>query len=152
MSNLLQTAAHAVSTHRVQSCAALGTIGGVLTCLFGGWDTALQTLLIFMAIDYVTGFMVAAVGKSKKTKKGALSSKIGLIGLCKKGVELLMVIVAVYLDKLVGTDIVRNAAIIGFCANELLSIIENAGLLGVPLPAVITNAVEILKKKSEGES
>ena len=130
-------------------CAAAGTVGGLIAGLFGGWDAAMLSLLIFMGIDYITGLIVAASGKSLKSDNGGLSSKIGWRGLLKKGVVLLLVVVAVRLDVMLGTSYVRDAVCIGFCCNELLSIIENAGLLGVPLPVALKNAVELLQKKEK---
>ena len=132
--------------------AIVGMAGSVIANLLGGWDTALQTILIFMAIDYVTGLVVAGVfKKSTKTDTGALESKAGWKGLCRKGMTLLIILVAAQLDKVTGTEVIRNAVIIGYIANEALSIIENAGLMGLPVPKFITNAIDILKKKSEGD-
>ena len=126
----------------------IGIIGSIVTYLFGGWDMALQTLLIFMAVDYITGLIVAGVfKKSPKTKKGGLSSIIGWKGLCRKGMALLMVLIACRLDMLVGTDFIRDTVIIAYCTNELISIIENAGVMGVPIPKTIQNAIESLKSK-----
>lgn len=131
----------------------IGLIGSVLATLLGGWDTALQTLIIFMAIDYVTGLIVAGVfKKSGKSENGALESRAGWKGLCRKGMTLLIVLVAAQIDKVAGTDVVRNAVIIGYVANEALSIIENAGLMGLPIPKFLRNAIDILKKKSEGDT
>ena len=130
-------------------CAAAGTVGGLIAGLFGGWDAAMMTLLIFMIVDYATGLAVGWCGKSTKSSTGGLSSKVGWKGLLKKGVVLLLVVVAVRLDVMLGTSYVRDAVCIGFCCNELLSIIENAGLLGVPLPVALKNAVELLQKKEK---
>lgn len=129
-------------------CTIAGIVGSFIAGLFGGWDTALATLLIFMAVDYVTGLIVAAAGKSPK---GKLSSKIGWRGLAKKCVSLLLVLVAVRLDITLGTSYIRDAVCIAFTVNELISITENAGLLGVPLPTVITKAIELLQSKGKGE-
>lgn len=129
-----------------------GVIGGFITSLLGGWDAALTTLIIFMAIDYVTGLIVAGVfHNSSKTESGALESRAGWKGLCRKGMTLLIVLIACRLDLVMGTTFVRDAVIIGYIANETISIIENAGLMGLPIPAVITKAIEILTKKAEGE-
>ena len=131
-------------------CMVIGVIGSIVSSLFGGWSASLTTLLLFMAADYLTGLVVAAVfKKSPKTKTGSLESKAGFKGLCRKGMMLLFVLVAYRLDLVIGTDYIRNAVIIAFIANELISLTENAGLMGVPLPAVRTNAIEILTKKSE---
>lgn len=131
-------------------CTAIGLAGAVVTKLFGGWDDALVTLLIFMLIDYVSGLIVAGVfKKSPKTDTGALESKAGWKGLCRKCMTLVFVLIAYRLDLTIGTDYIRNAVIIAFIANETISLVENAGLMGVPLPAVITKAIDILQKKTE---
>lgn len=129
-----------------------GVIGAFITSLFGGWDAALTTLVIFMAIDYATGLIVAGVfHNSSKTETGALESRAGWKGLCRKGMTLLIVLIACRLDLVMNTTFVRDAVIIGYIANETISIIENAGLMGLPIPAVITKAIEILVKKTEKE-
>lgn len=133
-------------------CTAVGLAGSVIANLFGGWDDALTTLLIFMVIDYVSGLIVAGIfKKSPKTDTGALESKAGWKGLCRKGMTLLFVLIAYRLDLTIGTSYIRDAVIIAFIANETISLVENAGLMGVPLPAVISKAVDILQKKSEQE-
>ena len=133
-------------------CVAVGAIGGAIASLYGGWDTALQTLIIFMAIDYITGLIVAGVfHASSKSTNGALESRAGWKGLCRKGMTLLIVLVACRLDAVMGSSFVRDAVIIGFICNEVLSIIENAGLMGLPIPAALVKAVDILKQRSETE-
>lgn len=133
-------------------CAVAGCIGGAVTNIMGGWNGAMTTLLIFMALDYITGLVVAAVfHKSSKSESGSLESHAGWKGLIKKGVTLMIVIAAYRLDLLIGTDYIKSAVIIAFCANELISLIENAGLMGVPIPEVITRAIEVLKQKGNGD-
>lgn len=132
-------------------CAAIGAFGAFLAGLFGGWDASMATLLIFMGIDYATGLAVAACGKSPKSDTGRLSSKIGWKGLAKKCVSLLLVLVAVRLDITLGTTYIRDAVCIAFVVNELISITENAGLLGVPLPGILTKAIELLQTKGKDE-
>lgn len=133
-------------------CTAIGITGSFIASLFGGWDAALITLMIFMGIDYSTGLIVAGVfHKSKKTETGALESGAGWKGLCKKGVTLLIVLVACRLDLTMGSNFIRDAVVIAFIANETISIIENAGLMGIPIPTVITRAIETLKDKAESE-
>ena len=129
-------------------CLVIGAIGGFIASLFGGWDSALVTLIIFMAIDFSTGMITAAMGRSKHTDSGRLSSKAGWIGLAKKGCILMLIIVAVRLDILLNTNYVRDAVCIGFCANEVLSIIENTSLMGIPYPPVLKNAIEVLQKQA----
>ena len=133
-------------------CTAVGVIGGAIASLYGGWDAALQTLIIFMAVDYITGLIVAGVfHASPKSQNGALESRAGWKGLIRKGETLLIVLVACRLDAVMATSFVRDAVIIGFIANETISIIENAGLMGLPIPAALTKAVDILKQRSETE-
>ena len=133
-------------------CTAVGVIGGAIASLYGGWDAALQTLIIFMAVDYITGLIVAGVfHASPKSQTGALESRAGWKGLIRKGETLLIVLVACQLDVVMATSFVRDAVIIGFIANETISIIENAGLMGLPIPAALTKAVDILKQRSETE-
>ena len=127
-----------------------GAIGSGVAFLFGGWDASIITLCIFMAIDYITGVIVAGVfHKSTHSKTGGLESKAGWKGLAKKSVSLLFVVIAVRLDMLVGANYIRDAVCIAFISNELISIIENAGLMGLPIPAIITKAIDILSIKAE---
>lgn len=131
----------------------IGLLGGAIASLFGGWDTALSTLLIFMAIDYFTGLIVGGVFQnSEKTKNGALESRAGWKGLCRKCMTLLMVLIACRLDLLVGTDFFRDSVVTAFVVNETISIIENAGLMGVPIPAAIVKGIEVLKAKADKEA
>lgn len=128
----------------------IGAVGGVIAGFFGGWDAALITLLIFMGVDYITGLIVAGVFKnSTKTDGGALGSNAAFMGLLRKGMVLLVVLVACRLDIMIGTNFVRDAVVIAYCVNEMLSIVENMGLMGVPIPEAITKAIEILKNKNE---
>ena len=131
-------------------CTVIGVVGSFISKAFGGWDAALTTLVIFMCADYFTGLLVAGVfHKSKKTENGALESHVGWKGLCKKGVILLFVLIAFRLDLALGLDFIRTTVVIGFMANELISIIENAGLMGMPIPGVLGKAIDILTQKSE---
>ncbi len=135
---------------RITVNAAVGMIGAAVAALLGGWDMALQTLTLFMALDYLTGMAVAGVfHKSPKTEGGALSSSAGLRGLFKKGGVLAVVLVSCRLDLLTGTDYLRDTVVIAFITNETVSILENVGLMGVPLPKIIIKAVETLKNKEE---
>lgn len=135
-------------------CTGIGVVGGFIASLFGGWNAGLTTLLLFMGIDYVSGLVVAGVfHNSKKTESGALESKAGWKGLCRKSMTLLFVLIGYRLDLAIEVDYIRDAVIIGFIANELISIVENAGLMGLPLPEVITKAIDVLTSKNveEGE-
>lgn len=131
-------------------CTILGAVGSAIASAFGGWDAGLATLMIFMALDYVSGLAVAGVfHKSNKTDTGSLESGAGWKGLCRKCMTLLFVLVAYRIDLIIGVDYIRDAVIIAFIANELISLVENAGLMGVPLPDAITRAIDILQKKAE---
>lgn len=130
-------------------CTACGILGAGIAWAFGGWDAALMALLICISADYISGSLVALVfHKSSKSETGAYNSAYGLKGLCKKGLMLLFVLVAVQMDRLMGADYVRDAVCIGFCTNEILSIVENLGLAGVPMPQAVTKALEQLQKKA----
>lgn len=133
-------------------CTGIGIVGSTVAAAFGGWDAAMITLISVMVVDYLTGILVAGVfHNSPKTENGALESKAGWKGLCRKGVTLLIVLVAARLDIILGTGFIRDAVIIGYIANETISIIENAGLMGVPIPAAIEKAIEVLQSKGEEE-
>ena len=132
-------------------CTIIGVVGGFFAALVGGWDSALTTLIIFMAVDFVTGFITAAMGKSKHSDNGRLNSKAGWVGLAKKFSVVMMVVVAVRIDVLLGTTYIRDATCIGFCVNELLSIVENASLMGIPFPDAIRRAIEVLLRKKPAE-
>ncbi len=130
--------------------AVVGVVGAFIAHAFGGWDAAVATLLIFMGIDLLSGFLLAAVfHSSPKSDGGALESKAMAKGLTRKGMALLIVLIGARLDLMLGIDYVRDGIVIAFCVNELLSIIENMGLMGVPMPEALKNAIDILKTKSE---
>lgn len=131
--------------------AVLAAAGATIAEALGGWDTALQTLVIFMAIDYVTGILCALIWKrSPKSTDGTFESKASLKGLIRKGAILLVVLVAARLDMLMGTEVTRLAVILFFIANDGFSIIENLGIMGVPMPQPVKDAFALLRKKSEG--
>ena len=128
-------------------CTLLGVLGSALCWAFGGWDAALLALVVCMSVDYISGSLVALVfHNSNKSETGSYNSAYGLKGLCKKCLMLLFVVVAVQADNLMGGDYVRDAVCIGFCSNEILSIVENLGLAGVPMPQAVVKALEQLQK------
>ena len=116
-------------------------IGGVGTYIFGGWDAPITVLLWFMGIDYVTGLMSAAV-------QNRLNSKAGYKGIAKKASILVVLIVAVLLDRLLnsGMWVFRTLVCYFYIANEGISILENCGKCGLPLPKKLLKALEQLKK------
>ena len=119
---------------------SFGAIGGIFASAFGGWNTGLTTLVIFMAVDYMTGLIVAGVfHKSKKSEGGTLESRAGFKGICKKVMMLLCVLVTA------GTTVVKDGITIAFLCNEALSIVENAGLMGIPGLEGLSGAIEALK-------
>lgn len=139
-----------INSLKLGACTVVGAIGSFLASLFGGWSSDISTLLIFMAADLITGLIVAGVfKKSSKTKNGALESNASFKGLCKKVVILICIIVAQRLDLTLGITYIKTAVIIGFMVNELISLVENIGLMGVPMPPQLTKAIELLKNKSK---
>lgn len=122
---------------------AVGLLGAAVTYLYGGWDALIIALVIFVAADYVTGVAVAAY-------KGGLSSSAGLKGIAKKVFIFVVVALAHVVDQTLGNTntLVRDAVIYFYLANELISILENGGRLGAPIPPVITQAIEVLRNRS----
>jgi toxin secretion/phage lysis holin len=111
----------------------------------GGWDMALKTLLIIIALDYLTGVCDAMANKK-------INSKIGAKGIIKKVGYLIIVAVSVQLDQIVGdTGAIRNLVIYFFVANEGISILENWGSMGLPLPEKVMEVLEQLKKDNGGK-
>lgn len=133
-------------------CGGAGAVGGAIAAAFGGWSNDLTVLVAFMVIDYITGVLAAALNRSEKTEGGGLSSSVGWAGLAKKIGTLLLVLVAHGLDVTMGVDYVRTAAVVAFIANETLSILENAALLGIPMPEIFKRALEVLKGKAKEAS
>lgn len=127
-----------------------GTATAVIASLFGGWDYSLKILLVLMVLDYLTGLMTAIVGKSTKTEQGHLDSRAGLLGIFRKMGILIGVIIGTVLQNLSGLSFCRDVVCISFILNETISLLENLGLLGVPIPDVLINVIEVLKKK-EGD-
>ena len=136
---------------KMKVITGVGILGSLVTSIFGGWSEAMTTLFIFMLIDYITGLIVAGVfHKSPKSENGALESKAGWKGLCRKGMILLFVLVGHRLDLVIGASYIKDAVCIAFIVNELISLIENAALMGVPILQIITKAIDLLQKAEEG--
>lgn len=130
--------------------AGVSALGGWLLSAFGGWDVTLQALVGFMAVDYITGLIVAGVfHRSNKTATGGLGSNAGFKGLARKAAVLGLVFVAVLLDRETGAGFIRPAVCLFFTANEGISILENLGLMGVPYPRFLKDMLEVLKKRSD---
>lgn len=134
-------------------CTLTGIFGGIVAALFGGWSAALTTLVIFMAIDYFSGLIVAGIfHNSTKSDTGALESRAGWKGICRKGMTLLIVLIGYRLDLAIGTEYIRDGVTIAFTANETISIVENAGLMGLPMPDIVTKAIDILNSKANSDN
>lgn len=122
--------------------AALAAAGGFISYLLGGWSHLLGVLLFFVIVDYVSGIVAAAVN-------GELSSQIGAKGIAKKVFIFVLVAVANMVDMSIGNgSIVRDATIFFYLANELLSLIENIGRIGLDIPEPLQRAVSVLKGRS----
>lgn len=120
----------------------IGAVVTIATYFLGGWDIAIQSLLVFIVVDYITGVLKAIYNKE-------LNSAVGVKGIIKKVGYLLVVAISVLLDKIAGnTGAIRNIVIYFFVANEGLSILENWGNLGLPLPKQLTEALEQLKNNN----
>jgi toxin secretion/phage lysis holin len=114
---------------------------GMASYLFGGWSGVLGVLLVFVILDYVTGVVAAGAA-------GQLKSKIGLVGIARKAFIFAMVAVGHLVDGILGDGhLFRDTVAYFYIANELLSLVENGGKLGAPIPPVIRQAVEVLKGK-----
>lgn len=128
----------------------IGIIGAAIAGFFGGWSASMTTLLVLMGFDYLSGLIVAGVfHESPKTETGGLESRAGWKGLCRKGMTLFIIYIANRIDIMLDTNYFRDATAIAFIVNEILSIIENAGIMGVPLPKVFIKAIEVLKDRAD---
>ena len=125
---------------------SLAAFGGAIAGAMGGWDATMKVLVVMMAADYMTGLMLAFMGKSQKTEYGGMSSKVGFVGLMKKGMMLMVVLVATMLDTAMGMAVCRDTACWFYIANEGISLLENMDIAGVPFPEKIK---ELLGHKME---
>lgn len=134
---------------KVLFCTVGGLAGAAVAAVWGGWTEAMTILCILMAMDYIAGVLVAAVWhRSPKTQTGGLESLAGLKGLIRKIFILALVAVAHMIDRLIGTNYIRDAVAIAFSLNEIISILENAGLMGIPIPKVMQKGLELLRRKA----
>lgn len=129
----------------------LAAVAGAICGLFGEWNTMLTILVVAMTTDYISGWIVAWCGKSPKTENGGLSSKIGFIGIAKKAFIMILVLLATLLDRAIGGDtaVFQSSLVLYYIANEGLSILENAALLGVKFPAKIKRALETMQEQED---
>lgn len=119
--------------------------GSILTFAFGSWSEPLTFLLIVMAIDYITG-ITAAIREGS-----GLDSTVGFWGLVKKGLMLLIVMLCHQIDEMLGSEMAMGGAIAFYIVNELLSVIENFGRMGIPLPPQLQTIVKALRDRAEAE-
>lgn len=119
--------------------------GAIIGYLFGGWSIMLQVLLGLSVLDYVTGLLAAGI-------EGKLNSKVGYRGAAKKIMMLVIVAAAHFADRLIGgSSMIMNAAIFFYAGNEILSLVENVGRSGVPVPDVLKKAIDVLRSKGGGD-
>ena len=130
---------------------ALATVGGAIAGIFGEWSILMTILAAAMVLDYISGVLVAAFGKSLKSEGGHLDSKVGFVGLAKKALIIMIVLLATLLDKALGAEamVFQTATVCYYIANEGISVVENAGLMGLPVPEVVRRALEQMKEKKE---
>lgn len=135
----------------------IAALGGLVVGMFGGWTPGSRVLVILMVVDYFTGIACALAGHSSKTESGHFWSQVAFLGLLKKAMIMVVILVAAKLDSVLGgategAVLFRSAAEFFYIASEGLSIIENAGLLGVPVPKGIRQALEVLRDKNDDSS
>ena len=127
---------------------------GFITGLYGGWTEGTRVLLILMVVDYVMGCACALTGHSRKTPSGHFLTQVAFMGLLRKAVIMLVLLLAIQLDRVVGRGegvMFRSAVEFFYIATEGLSIIENAGLMGVPIPRPLKQALEALRDENNGD-
>lgn len=123
----------------IKTIIAVG--GATASYLFGGWDILLKALLLFVVVDYCTGLIAAGV-------KRELSSAVGFKGIAKKVFIFLIVAIAHQIDLMLGdAHLFRDATIFFYLANEIISILENGGRIGAPIPPVLQKAIAVLQNK-----
>lgn len=130
---------------------SVGVIGAVICRIIGDVTPEFITLLIIMGVDILTALIVAGMGKSQKSNSGRISSKSMINGILKKALYFVLIIIAYQLDNTAGTNTVRTAVIIALCFNDIVSILENISLTGLPIPTVITDMLDVFKNKKESE-
>lgn len=129
-------------------CVTLGATGGLMSWMFGAWSGDMTLLAVLMAVDFIMGLCVAGIFKSsEKSEKGAIDSRVAWRGLCKKVITWLIVLCAHRIDVALGISYIKTAAVVGFIANEAISVVENAGLMGIKLPKGLKEAFDVLIKR-----
>ena len=136
---------------RTACSMSIGVIGAVICRIMGNVTPELVTLIIIMGVDILTALIVAGMGKSQKSDSGGISSKSMINGILKKALYFVLIIIAYQLDNIANTNTVRAAVIIALCFNDIVSILENISLTGIPVPTVITDMLDVFKNKKESE-
>ena len=137
-------------TYKAIFCAVVGIVGGFIAQLFGAWTIPLTILAVCMGLDYASGIVLAFVfHASPKSSEGGLDSAVGWKGLARKVATLVVVLVAHFVDLLLGTVYLRDAVVIAFVINEIVSILENCGLMGVPIPNIILQGINVLRQRTQ---
>jgi toxin secretion/phage lysis holin len=117
----------------------LSLFGSLVSYMFGGWSSLLSILTLIIILDFITGVIAAGV-------EGKLSSRLGFRGIAQKIIIFALISVAHMIDLIFGElHLVRDATIFFYLVNELVSIIENAGRVGLPVPEFLVKAIELLK-------
>ena len=135
----------------------LAAVAGAIASFFTTMPPLVYVLIGVMSIDFLTGLMCGVLGKSKKTENGYLASHEAFRGLMKKMLIILVVVLAACLDYAVSLgagitfEAVMGATCLWFIASEGLSILENVASMGVPVPAILLNLLEIMRKKGDGQ-
>ena len=129
----------------------LAALGGAVAGLFTQMSSGLRLLLLLMALDYASALVLAALGKSPKSATGALDSRAGVAGLARKAMILVLVLLAAILDRLTGSAACVGAVTLFYTVNEAISILENAVLLGVPIPRQLSQALDVAKKRQQAD-
>lgn len=134
---------------------ALAAAGGAVASFFINMPPLVWILIAVMSIDYVTGLICGAMGKSQKTETGYLASHAAFLGLLKKALILLVVLLAALLDQAVSKgagiqfEAVMGATCLWFIASEGLSILENVASMGVPVPKILLKLLEVMRAKGD---
>ena len=125
------------------------TLLALLARALGGWDAALSLMFLLMGLDVMSGFLVALCRRSDKTTGGGFRSRSFFLGLTRKMLMVLLVILGTALDGLLGTSIARLSVIGFYAASEALSVVENAALLGVPFPKGLLKSLERYQQQQD---
>ena len=134
----------------------IAAVGGAVASFFVNMPPLVWILIAVMSIDFITGLICGAMGKSQKTENGYISSNQAFIGLMKKALILLVVLLAALLDKAVSAgagisfDAVMGATCLWFIASEGFSILENVALMGIPVPKILLKLLEVMRAKGDG--